>query len=55
LVAREKRSVAIKDLPEDMEWLKAKVKELSEHTGLPIDEAEDKALVKDDTSDEEAR
>mmetsp|Transcript_14838 Transcript_14838/g.35942 ORF Transcript_14838/g.35942 Transcript_14838/m.35942 type:complete len:538 (+) Transcript_14838:1894-3507(+) len=40
LVAREKRNNAVKELPDDMEWLKAKVRELSEHTGLPIDEEE---------------
>jgi sodium-dependent phosphate cotransporter len=54
LVAREKRGNAIRELPNDMDWLKAKVRELSEHTGLPVDEAEDEALIKDDATDEEA-
>ncbi|KAL3937002.1 MAG: hypothetical protein SGBAC_007801, partial [Bacillariaceae sp.] len=38
LVAREKRNTAITELPDDMEWLKSKVRELSEHTGLAVDE-----------------
>jgi sodium-dependent phosphate cotransporter len=33
--AREARHLAIGVLPEDMEFLKAKIKELTEHTGLP--------------------
>ncbi|CAJ1965750.1 unnamed protein product, partial [Cylindrotheca closterium] len=56
LVSREKRNNAVNDLPDDMEWLKAKVRELSEHTGLPV-EAEG-TPVKDEGSntktDEEA-
>jgi len=38
LVAREKRNTAVSELPDDMEWLKSKVRELSEHTGLAVDE-----------------
>ncbi|CAJ1957871.1 unnamed protein product [Cylindrotheca closterium] len=38
LVTREKRNNAVSNLPDDMEWLKAKVRELSEHTGLSVDE-----------------
>mmetsp|Transcript_10375 Transcript_10375/g.16598 ORF Transcript_10375/g.16598 Transcript_10375/m.16598 type:complete len:593 (+) Transcript_10375:109-1887(+) len=34
LVTRQKRSDAMKDLPDDMEFLKAKIRELQEHTGL---------------------
>eukprot|EP00980_Cylindrotheca_fusiformis_P024272 scaffold11698_cov138-Cylindrotheca_fusiformis.AAC.5 len=41
LVTREKRSKAVRDLPEEMEWLKAKIRELSEHTGLPVEEEEE--------------
>mmetsp|Transcript_31512 Transcript_31512/g.48879 ORF Transcript_31512/g.48879 Transcript_31512/m.48879 type:complete len:588 (-) Transcript_31512:174-1937(-) len=37
MVARQVRAEAINALPEDMEFLKAKIKELSEHTGLPDD------------------
>ena len=35
MVAREERGRAIKALPEDMQFLKAKIAELAEHTGLP--------------------
>eukprot|EP00980_Cylindrotheca_fusiformis_P007385 scaffold1525_cov142-Cylindrotheca_fusiformis.AAC.185 len=49
LVTRERRNTAVRDLPTDMEWLKAKIRELSEHTGLPIDEedadAEEGAII----------
>jgi sodium-dependent phosphate cotransporter len=34
LVQREKRAVTMKDLPDDMEYLKARIRELQEHTGL---------------------
>jgi sodium-dependent phosphate cotransporter len=34
LVARQKRSETMKDLPDDMDYLKGKVRELQEHTGL---------------------
>eukprot|EP00980_Cylindrotheca_fusiformis_P024273 scaffold11698_cov138-Cylindrotheca_fusiformis.AAC.6 len=40
LVTRDRRSKAVRDLPDDMEWLKAKIHELSEHTGLPDQEEE---------------
>eukprot|EP00980_Cylindrotheca_fusiformis_P017175 scaffold5289_cov107-Cylindrotheca_fusiformis.AAC.2 len=43
LVTRDRRSKAVKDLPDDMEWLKAKVRQLSEHTGLPVDDDEEAA------------
>jgi sodium-dependent phosphate cotransporter len=51
LVAREKRNNAVKDLPDDMEWLKAKVRELTEHTGLPVDE---EAGAKDSSEETDA-
>jgi len=59
LVTREKRNNAVKDLPDDMEWLKAKVRELSEHTGLPVDEeagtaAEEPAKEEEPAKDDEA-
>ncbi|CAJ1968343.1 unnamed protein product [Cylindrotheca closterium] len=54
LVSREKRNVAVRDLPDDMEWLKAKVRELSEHTGLPIDEEEEAADVEAEIPAKEA-
>jgi sodium-dependent phosphate cotransporter len=38
MVTRQKRRDAFDSLPEDMEYLKAKVKYLIEHTGLPDDE-----------------
>jgi hypothetical protein len=31
----------LKNIDEEMAWLKAKVKELSEHTGLPDEEAQE--------------
>ena len=40
MVAREERQKALTTLPEDMEYLKAKIKELSEHTGLPDEDPE---------------
>jgi sodium-dependent phosphate cotransporter len=43
MVARQERSVAVRSLPEDMEFLKAKIQALSEHTGLPEDEPEAEA------------
>jgi hypothetical protein len=38
MVTRQKRSDAFESLPEDMVYLKAKIKHLIEHTGLPEDE-----------------
>jgi sodium-dependent phosphate cotransporter len=43
LTQRQKRSKAVQELPDDMEWLKAKVRELSEHTGMPLDDPEAEA------------
>ena len=40
VVKRQARADALKNIDEDMVWLKAKVKELSEHTGLPDEEAQ---------------
>ena len=64
LLNRQQRSVALKTLPEDMEFLKAKIQALSEHTGLPEDEeepeveapaeVEDKAEEAEATQEEEA-
>merc|ERR1712113_912393 len=34
-VAREKTSKAIKDLPDDMDYVKSEIVRLREHTGLP--------------------
>ncbi|KAL3924753.1 MAG: hypothetical protein SGILL_000848 [Bacillariaceae sp.] len=45
MVTRQKRSVTMKELPDDMEFLKAKIRELQEHTGL---------LEEEDADDEEA-
>ena len=41
LVAREQRRTVMASLPEDMEFLKAKIQALSEHTGLPDDDDDD--------------
>lgn len=54
LLARQARQETMSTLPEDMEFLKAKVKELSEHTGLPEEEAEAEAPAEDDKKDAEA-
>ena len=35
---RQARSLALQNLPEDMEFLKQKVEALMEHTGMPADE-----------------
>jgi len=51
---RQVRREAFDSLPEDMEWLKAKVKELSEHTGLARDEEEQGAPVAADDDAEDA-
>eukprot|EP00522_Entomoneis_paludosa_P018886 CAMPEP_0172441026 /NCGR_PEP_ID=MMETSP1065-20121228/1599_1 /TAXON_ID=265537 /ORGANISM="Amphiprora paludosa, Strain CCMP125" /LENGTH=584 /DNA_ID=CAMNT_0013190173 /DNA_START=31 /DNA_END=1785 /DNA_ORIENTATION=+ len=42
MTARERKRVAIKELPDDMEFLKARVAALTEHTGLSTEEEEDK-------------
>ena len=38
---RERKRVAMKELPDDMEYLKARVAALTEHTGLVVDEDAD--------------
>merc|ERR1712179_577819 len=38
---RERKRVAIKELPDDKEFLKARVAALSEHTGLPVEEEDE--------------
>jgi len=58
LDTRKVKSDAIQNLPEDMQYLKAKMTQLIDHTGLPEDEAEDeetgnvvvKELNNDDSS-----
>jgi len=42
LAVRERKRVAIRDLPDDMEYLKAKVAAIIDHTGLPDDEQDEK-------------
>jgi sodium-dependent phosphate cotransporter len=50
---RETKRVVMNALPEDMEYLKAKMALLIEHTGLPVDdEADDEAAKGDDEEDE---
>merc|ERR1712226_796573 len=46
MTRRERKRVAIKELPDDMEFLKARVAALSEHTGLPVDDEEEEIEVK---------
>jgi len=49
------RSAAIASLPEDMEFLKSKVAQLAEHTGLPEDEVdEEKVEASEGTEEAEA-
>jgi len=46
---RQRKNTAVKALPDDMEYLKAKIAALSEHTGLPDDEDEEEGKeVKED-------
>ncbi|KAG7347074.1 sodium-dependent phosphate pump NptA [Nitzschia inconspicua] len=49
LVERQKRHEASRDLPEDMEYLKNKIRELQEHTGLL--EEEDAKDIDDNTKE----
>jgi sodium-dependent phosphate cotransporter len=51
---REKKRVVMADLPEDMEYLKARMAALIEHTGLPVEDEEDaeEAVKGDDEEDE---
>lgn len=53
---RAARNDAMANLPEDMKYLKSKVAQLAEHTGLPEDEEvdEEKAGASDGTDDAEA-
>lgn len=62
LKTREKRRVTMKELPEDMVYLKAKMSALIEHTGLPEDAGmeeieaamiEKNAAASDDTASDE--
>jgi sodium-dependent phosphate cotransporter len=41
MAEREKKRVIMKELPDDMIYLKEHMKRLIEHTGLPIEEEED--------------
>ena len=50
---RERRRVVMKELPDDMEYLKAKMDALIAHTGLPEDEIEDAAKVETGAEEEE--
>jgi len=52
LEKREVRRSTMKDLPEDMAWLKARVIALTEHTGLPEEVEEDTAGDENDKSAE---
>jgi sodium-dependent phosphate cotransporter len=53
---REKKRVVMNSLPEDMEYLKARMAALIEHTGLPVEDEEDEdadeAVKGDDEEDE---
>jgi sodium-dependent phosphate cotransporter len=54
---REKKRMVLQDLPEDMEYLKARMAALIEHTGLPTEDEEeeekDKAATKGDDEEDE--
>ncbi|KAL7557322.1 hypothetical protein ACA910_022416 [Epithemia clementina (nom. ined.)] len=49
MMKRERMRVAKQDLPDDMDYLKARVAALTEHTGLIVDDEEDD---EDDQEDE---
>ncbi len=57
MVKRQARRDVMESLPEDMQYLKAKVKELAEHTGLPEDEespvSEQEPVQAEETSKED--
>ena len=55
LQTRQRKSEAVRALPDDMEFLKAKIAALEAHTGLPADEedAEAKKLNEDKDDEEE--
>ena len=41
IMARERKRVAMKELPDDMDYLKARVAALTEHTGLVVEDEDD--------------
>ena len=47
MVKRQARRDALENIHKEMSWIKAKVKELSEHTGLPDNEAQETPAAKD--------
>ena len=51
LTDRERRRVTMKDLPDDMDYLKAEILRLKEHTGIP-DEEEEKETGKEKSEEE---
>mmetsp|Transcript_595 Transcript_595/g.1402 ORF Transcript_595/g.1402 Transcript_595/m.1402 type:complete len:593 (-) Transcript_595:139-1917(-) len=54
LSTRERKRVAIRDLPDDMEYLKAKMVAIIEHTGLPDDDNKDEKNEKPQSSSQES-
>ena len=54
-MARERNRVTLRDLPDDMDYLKAKVSLLMERAGIPADEdtAEEDAEKKDSAKEDE--
>jgi len=53
--ARERKRVMMRELPDDMDYLKSKVSALIEYTGLPVDDDDDEVsdAVKDAKTDED--
>lgn len=51
LSTRERKRVAIRDLPDDMEYLKAKMAAVIEHTGLPDDDEEKDEKLQESAED----
>jgi hypothetical protein len=47
MLKRQARRDALENTHKEMSWIKAKVKELSEHTGLPDNDAQDTPTAKD--------
>jgi len=53
LATRQRKSKAVNELPDDMDYLKAEIQRLREHTGLPDEENAGKDVDADDDEEEE--
>merc|ERR1712226_480655 len=50
---RERKRVAIQELPDDMEFLKARVAALTDHTGMVVEDDEEEKDVEKEAAEEE--